>query len=362
MIDDRVVLGAPSALASAMKVFHCDHCRHLVFFENFECVACRHRLAYLSDLGVVGSLDSATDGLWTSPIPRAKGRAYRLCENYTKHNTCNWAVASADAHALCASCRLTSVIPDLEVEGNKEAWYKLEVAKRRLVYTLQNLSLPLESKSDSPKDGLAFEFKADTGEPVLTGHAEGVITINVAEADDAEREKRRVQLHEPYRTVLGHFRHEVGHYYWDRLIRDNQPRLEAFRVLFGDERRDYGEALKTHYENGPPANWQERFVSSYSTAHPWEDWAETWAHYIHMIDTLETSASCGLAIEPQVESQAQVTEPASPFRGLINRWFLVTHILNNLNRGLGLRDAYPFVLSEPVIQKLEFIHETIATV
>ncbi|MEQ1729598.1 MAG: putative zinc-binding metallopeptidase, partial [Vicinamibacterales bacterium] len=216
--------------------------------------------------------------------------------------------------------------------------------------------------------GLAFDFKADATDPsaplVLTGHAGGVITINTAEADDAERERRRASMHEPYRTLLGHMRHESGHYYWNRLI-EGGPAHDTFRELFGDERQDYAEALRTHYASGAIANWPDTFVSGYASAHPWEDWAETWAHYLHIVDTLDTAAACGLSLRP-----ARLDEPALPaplaaggeatFDHLIDSWFPVTYAMNNLNRGLGLADAYPFVLAPPAVSKLRFIHETIA--
>lgn len=348
-----------------MKVFRCDHCRHLIFFENVRCVSCSRQLAYLPDLAVVGSLDPAGENLWKSPIERAGNTTYRLCDNFRKHDTCNWAIPSADPHELCGSCRLTGVIPDLTVDGHREAWYKLEGAKRRLVYSLASLNLPLANKVDDPEDGLSFEFKADRpapGEKVLTGHAGGVVTINVAEADDAEREKRRVQFHEPYRTVLGHFRHEIGHYYWDRLLRGDPSRLSGFRELFGNEEADYADALKLHYLNGPPANWQDRFISGYAACHPWEDWAETWAHYLHMLDALETAADSGISLA-SAGAVGTIEPPAAGgnFQTMIDDWFPLTYVLNNLNRGLGLPDAYPFVLSEPVLRKLRFVHDTIAS-
>ena len=149
---------------------------------------------------------------------------------------------------------------------------------------------------------------------MLTGHADGVITVNIAEADDAERERRRTAMHEPYRTLLGHMRHESGHYYWDRLIAGT-PELDEFRSLFGDERADYAASLSTYYERGAPADWQERFVSAYASAHPWEDWAETWAHYLHMVDTLETAAACGLSLTPRRRDEPalpKMPEPVSP--------------------------------------------------
>ena len=196
---------------------------------------------------------------------------------------------------------------------------------------------------------------------MLTGHADGVITVNIAEADDAEREKRRAAMHEPYRTLLGHMRHESGHYFWDRLIKGTVE-IEEFRSLFGDERADYAQSLSAHYERGAQADWQERFVSEYASSHPWEDWAETWAHYLHMVDTLETAAVCGLSLKPRRRDepalpkmpQPESSQPAA-FDLLIDSWFPLTYVLNNLNRGLGLVDAYPFVLSPPVVAKLRFV-------
>lgn len=354
-----------------MKVFHCDHCQHLVFFENTRCLKCNHRLAFLPDLRIVGSLDGDEGdaaGLWRSPLLRAAGQGYRLCVNDTREQVCNWAVLADDPNALCMSCRLTLSVPNLAPAGRKEAWYRLESAKRRLVYSLINLGLPLVGKHEDVHRGLAFEFVAD-GEtpdagPAMTGHAAGVIRINLAEADDAERERRRCALHEPYRTLLGHFRHESGHYYWDQLIRDDAARLERFRALFGNEQDDYAAALKRNYEQGPPADWQQRFISAYASCHPWEDWAESWAHYLHMTDALETAAVCGVSLvprrfdEPALPKVRDIKQPGG-FDELIDHWFALTYMLNNFNRGLGLADAYPFVLATPAIEKLRFIHELV---
>jgi hypothetical protein len=353
-----------------MRIFHCDHCDHLLFFENHSCVSCGRRLAFLPDIQDMGSLDPAGGETWASPLAGASADGYRLCANYTTHDVCNWAIPAGDPHTLCASCRLTRVIPDLSIAGHREAWYRLEAAKRRLVYTLMQLRLPIVSRNDDPAGGLAFEFKADPRDPaapaVLTGHASGVITIDIAEADDAERERRRHALHEPYRTLLGHVRHEVGHYYWERLIAGTE-RLEPFRARFGDETADYAAALQVHYDQGPPADWQRRFVTSYATAHPWEDWAETWAHYLHMTDTLETAAACGVSIRPRRRDEpalqrvpAAAGSPDAAFDRLLASWFPLTYVLNNLNRGLGVPDGYPFVLSEPAIDKLRFVHDVIA--
>ncbi|MDB5103795.1 MAG: hypothetical protein JWP91_1484 [Fibrobacteres bacterium] len=353
-----------------MKIFHCDHCQNLVFFENVHCVACGHSLGFLPDQLDMGSLEAAGDRLWRSPHPDARERGYRLCANYERENICNWTVPEHDADPLCVSCRLTKVIPDLTVAGNKEAWYRVETAKRRLIFSLLTLRLPLEGKrtgdgtgGGNPAGGVAFEFLADTAAPgaapVLTGHNEGVITLNLAEADDAERERRRAQLHEPYRTLLGHFRHEIGHYYWDRLVAGGD--LEGFRGLFGDERKDYAAALQKHYADGAPAEWQQRFVSAYASSHPWEDWAETWAHYLHMRDSLETAEACGLSLKPRRSDEPSLRashpeKPGDAFTKMTEAWFPLTYVLNNLNRGLGLADGYPFVLSTPALEKLRFVH------
>ncbi len=285
-----------------MRLFHCAHCQNLVYFENHQCVSCGHALAYLPDQQIVSSLDGDGDDR-TSPT--APGRKYRLCANYSQHNVCNWAVPLPSTESLCPSCQLTRVIPDLSLPACLAAWYKLEVAKRRLLYEIFALGLPVWPKSEDEARGLAFEFLADPADPaappVLTGHEDGVITIALAEADDVERERRRSQLHEPSRTLLGHFRHEVGHYYWDRLIRD-QGGLEGFREVFGDERADYAAALKRYYEKGAPPDWTENFISAYASSHPWEDWAETWTHYLHMVDSLETAKAGGVRFASPVDA------------------------------------------------------------
>jgi hypothetical protein len=340
-----------------MRVLHCSHCGQVVFFENTRCVNCGYKLAFVPDLSAMAAVEADSGGLWHMVASSGEQRQFRLCQNYLQENICNWTVAAEDSEPFCESCRLTQVIPNLGISGNREAWYKLEAAKRRLIYSLRQLHCPIQ--------GLAYEFLSDSDpkKPVLTGHEDGVITVNIAEADDAERESRRLQMGEPYRTLLGHFRHEIGHYYWDRLVRDS-PRIDQFRELFGDERADYAESLKRHYDKGPPADWVERFVSAYATSHPWEDWAESWAHYLHMSDMLETAADSGLSLLPHRPGEPMLLRSRSgteqPFEHLIANWFPLTYILNNLNRSMGLADGYPFVLSTPAIAKLRFVHDTIA--
>ena len=240
--------------------------------------------------------------------------------------------------------------------------------KRRLLFTLIELGLPVTHRVDDPERGLAFDFIADAdpaSAPVLTGHANGVITINIAEADDAERERRRTALHEPYRTLLGtHAPRE-----WALLLGRSlagTPHLEVFRALFGDERADYAAALRAHYANGAPPDWPDHFVSAYATSHPWEDWAESWAQYLHMVDTTETAAACGLSLKPRRRDEPAALEipvPVSPrpaaFQELMDSWFPLTYVLNNLNRGLGHADAYPFVLSPAAVAKLKFVDDVV---
>ncbi len=354
-----------------MKVFHCGRCDQLVFFENSACTSCGRTLAYLPDRNEMGTLELVEGDQWRLLAPQTRALTYRLCLNYSRENVCNWSVASDDPNPYCLSCRLNRVIPNLSRPGTREAWARLETAKRRLIYSLLCLALPVSGKVDEPQHGLAFDFLADldpgTSEVTFipTGHLNGVITINIAEADDAVREARRLQMHEPYRTLLGHFRHEAGHYFWERLIRGT-VRVYVFRQLFGDERQDYGQRLHRHHQQGAPADWERSFISAYASAHPWEDWAESWAHYLHITDTLETALLCGLSLQPRRSNEpewkpeiADVGQRDLSFDQILERWFPLTYVLNNLTRGMGLQDAYPFVLPPPVLNKLRFVHEVI---
>jgi hypothetical protein len=351
-----------------MKTFRCDHCGHPLFFENVQCLQCGSSLAFLPDRLALCAIEPAgSESLWrrkTAGGRREGAPQYRLCHNTTAYQACNFAVPAHDPNEFCASCRQTRVLPDLSVPQNVDRWYRIEAAKRRLFFTLARLGLVNPTPPDGSRDGPVFEFKVDMpGQMVLTGHAGGVITLNVAEADDAERTKRRVELHEPYRTLLGHLRHESGHYYWDRLI-DEGGRVEAYRRIFGDESIDYGEALQRHYASGGhPAGWEQQYVSAYATSHPWEDWAETWAHYLHMVDLLETAASYNTRVEVPGAGADEVEDPlddAQPdFDQLVEQWVPVTLLVNSLNRSLGQGDAYPFALSQPALDKLRFVHDVI---
>jgi len=350
-----------------MKLFECQHCGQPLYFENTRCESCGHSLGYLAAKETITALkpiDAADGGdgtLWRA-LAEPKGR-YRYCAN-ARHEVCNWLVDADGPESFCAACRHNRTIPDLSVPQNLANWRKIEIAKHRLFYSLLRLRLPLATKQDDP-DGLAFDFiAAEAGGRLLTGHANGLITINLAEADDAERERRRNNLAEPYRTLLGHFRHEIAHYYWDRLIKE-APGIEEFRALFGNDRMDYNAALQRHYANGPPQDWPEHYVTSYASSHAWEDFAETWAHYFHMVDTLETANAFGMRVRPRVTMGADLSTGvdfdayATTMESIIDAWLPLTFAFNSINRSMGMADLYPFLLKPPVIVKLSFIHTRI---
>lgn len=289
--------------------------------------------------------------------------ARRLCRNYAEAAICNWLCPPDPNAAYCVSCALTHEIPDLSVAGNLARWARIEAAKRRLVYDLLSLDLPFDAAraaDGSSLPALSFAFLADTpSRHVVTGHADGRITLSIAEADEAKRAEIQESLGEPYRTLLGHLRHESGHYYFMRLVA-HTPRLARFRKLFGDEHEDYAAALERHYRDGARADWPEAHVSAYASAHPHEDWAETWAHYLHIRDTLDTARAHGLSVADGAITP-DAAHPQGAFADLIAAWLPVSLAVNELNRSMGLPDMYPFVLSPAALAKLEFVHDLVRT-
>lgn len=347
-----------------MRLFSCPVCGQVLFFGNVKCERCEAMLGYEPTANRMLALAADDSGRLVATAGRLEGTAWRYCGNHA-HDVCNWLIPADQPGELCRACRHNLTIPDLSVPENVGLWRKLEEAKHRLLYTILRLNLPLFDRDARP-DGLGFEFlRADHGK-VLTGHADGLITIAVVEADDAEREKRRTALGEPYRTLLGHFRHEVGHWYWNQLVRDTAWRA-PFTALFGDADQDYGEALKRHYANGPAPGWQDTLISAYAGSHPWEDFAETWAHYFHMIDTLETGGSFGIVLSPRLDREHilstsldfDVYDRNLEMTTLHDAWVALSSALNSFNRSMGLADPYPFVLSPKVVEKLGFIHALI---
>ena len=342
-------------------------CGRPVFFRNSQCLGCKAALAYEPELAQVRAIEqgSAPD-TWKLQGQKKPAPLWRRCDNFNSPAGCNWLVPIEDTESLCISCRLNRTIPQLDDQNNCHWWRLIENAKRRLVSQLLMLGLPVKSKvSEDPEHGVMFDFlrSPKNGPRVLTGHANGLIILNVEEADDSQREKLRHEMHEPYRTLLGHFRHEIGHYYWDRLIAET-PWHEKFRTLFGDERQDYAAALKRNYEHGPPADWANQHISSYASVHPWEDWAESWAHYLHVVDSLDTALGYGLrgedveaAVEPFTINDLYDPQAADAQRVvlLVNSWVQLTTVLNELVRSMGQHDFYPFVMSRPVLRKMHFV-------
>jgi hypothetical protein len=350
-------------------------CSNAVFFRNSHCLRCDTPLGYEPNLGQVFPLAPGSEldtwHLAGPSVPANHTKRYRRCANLNMASGCNWLVeAGHDAPAsqpYCLSCRLNRTIPDLSLPENIELWTRVEHAKRGVVSALVALGLPILSKvTEDPDHGLAFDFLRSpaNGPRVLTGHNNGLITLNIDEADDLKREQMRMSMHEPYRTLMGHLRHEVGHYYWDRLV-VNSRRLDEFRGLFGDEREDYESALQRHYREGPKPNWPGGYVSAYASVHPWEDWAETWAHYMHMIDTLGAATSFGLRPEniamPFDCFGADVLhrwdgESSERFLWFLNAWLKLAAVMNELCRSMGQADFYPFVLPRAAVTKLHFVH------
>ena len=357
------------------RAFRCP-CGHQVYFRNSRCLGCGTPLGYLASSGALLALrPGPQDDTWQAcgrHGPRAP--VYRRCANFASPAGCNWLVEAGAARRrphLCEACDLNQSVPDLSRDGDSVLWTRMEKAKRRLVSQLIGLGLPVASKvGDDPAHGLACDFLGSLpGHPrVMTGHGDGVITINLDEADDPVRERTRQEMGEPYRTLLGHFRHEVGHYYWDRLV-DGTPWLAPWRLLFGDERLSYGQALRAHYEQGPPPDWRGRFVSSYASMHPWEDWAETWAHYLHLRDTLDTAVSHGIGARARHLLAQPFTrddlwnpgDPAGgPFLDMLHAWIQTTAVMNEMSAAMGHQDYYPFVLPRAAVAKLHFIHGVVS--
>ncbi|MGQ8365435.1 zinc-binding metallopeptidase family protein [Glaciecola sp. 1036] len=355
-----------------MKNFNCS-CGNRVNYQNYQCVSCNAELGFQPDSLEITDFHPVEEGLYRASN---SDRLYKKCANYSHYNVCNWLVDADDDDDLCLSCRMTQAIPNLNIEGNLKLWYRMEDAKRRLLYSLMKLELPFEGVAKHGNHKLGFAFLEDqvadeygneltVKDYVSTGHSHGLITINLDEADPSKRLKMREQLQERYRTLLGHFRHESGHFFWDLLI-NNSDFLEEFRSLFGDERLDYQAALQNYYQSGPAPEWEKVWISAYASMHPWEDWAETWAHYLHMVDTLETANNMefsigeNLLLNPLKKHDHKVEQQEETiFDQMFDDWCTLSITLNALNRSMGLDDAYPFVISSSAINKLHFVHRVI---
>lgn len=349
-----------------MQSFSCE-CGNPLFFENTVCLKCRFEVGF--------------DPASMTMRPLTAEAPVKRCSNGVNFAVCNWLLPMEGAGELCLSCGLNQMIPNLAAPGIVGLWAKMEGAKRRAAFSLLSLGLPLQPLPDPGSAGALNETGATVplklsyrllqpfpDAPVITGHYAGLITLNLEEADDSIRERNRANLTEPYRTLLGHFRHEIGHYYWSMWFENDAKReevLPAYRELYGDERASYSNAMQAYYQNGPLPGWQESCISAYATMHPWEDWAETWAHYLHLMDALESFESLGLRrstalpkeIVDKIDNLPPPFEKISPaaFTRKLQTWLELTPAINEISASLGHNMSYPFVISTPVIRKLFFI-------
>lgn len=355
-----------------MTPFACTHCGTPVYFENTHCESCGSLLGFVPGERCMVSFEPALaagdDAIlgWRrrEPVDHDTATGAPLdpllpCGNRTEHQVCNWMLDPGDPGPLCLSCRLTQVIPSLAEDRNRAHWAAIERAKRRLVHTLMGLGLtPRPIGADRLGRGLCFELlEALPGHtPVMTGHVNGVITLNIAEADDVYREATRVAMGEPVRSLLGHLRHEVSHYLQWRHVEDTAA-MDRCRAAFGDERLDYGAALQSHYQQGAPNDWATRHVSAYASAHPREDWAETCAHYLLVVDALETAAAWGLRLDGLAPVQVTPGDAsAGPLDDrVLTQWLPLAQFLNAMNRSLGQADSYPYLLPTPVLDKMGLV-------
>jgi hypothetical protein len=342
-----------------MQRFTCS-CGNILFFGSFHCLKCDKQVGY--DVGSDAFLAFTEEDPW------------KRCENGQRHGVCNWLIPKESTEKLCLSCRMNRMIPALGPDRNRVLWGRMEMAKRRLLRGLLALGLTIPGKAENRKDGLAFDIVSTQANPeITTGHLNGVITINLEEADDSYRQFNRQALGESSRTLLGHFRHESAHYFWQRYLSTmswDDPLRLSFREVFGDEWRNYSQALKTYYEKGPAPGWEKDYITAYATSHPWEDWAETWAHYLQIIDGLETCEALGLQVKhialplimlpgeagtlPSILSVDATVDGA--FLAMLQRWMCLATLLNEIANSMGEQALYPFIITIPVARKLRLAH------
>jgi hypothetical protein len=336
-----------------MRDLICPNCGQHLAFENSVCLSCKRPVGFsLNDMAML----VIEEGPKAGKPGFVSADEFELCANLHLAK-CNWLVVKDPVRRLCASCRLTRTRPDDANTTALDDFADAERAKRRLIAELFELRLPIVGREEDPDYGLAFDLLSSKQEKVLTGHHNGVITLDLAEGDDVHREQLRIEMDEPYRTLLGHFRHEIGHYYFYRLVEPSQEYLQRFRELYGEPDADYQAAVDRHYREGASPAWEESFVSSYATMHAAEDWAETFAHYLHIRDALDTAAAFGFA-PANATYERRILGP-SGFDTIIEMWLPLSWGLNMVNRSMGHNDLYPFVLPVPVLDKMRFIHTII---
>jgi hypothetical protein len=350
-----------------MRLFRCDVSGLPLYFEDHFSVGANNApVGFLSDSLTIHTLKDVGGDLYSTAS--RPNELFRFCANADLDGS-NWLVSADDPNPLAIPARYNRAIPNTDSAEGLERFRKIGAAQRHLFYSILRFGLPCPNRTDDPNNGLVFDFLEDTKDergrpiPAVTGHEDGLISLRAAEADDVIRERERVSMGEPYRSLLGHFRHEIGHFFFQQLV-DGGSMLDEARHLFGDERADYKAALQKNYRDGPPSDWQQRFISTYASCHPSEDFAECWAHFFHVVDTLESAGAFGLSIRPPHYHDLDADVGFDPYRAksahqLVDAWVPISLALNTLQRSMGSRDIYPFVMPPPVVEKLDFINRLI---
>ncbi|GGG61010.1 hypothetical protein GCM10011415_03810 [Salipiger pallidus] len=312
-----------------MQIFTCPNCGASLYFHNTGCV-CGEQVSFAPDSQAM--------------VPLRDPCANREIIG------CNWL---AENGGLCRSCAMTEVLPDLREDANRPLWETSELAKRWMLASLMRWGwFTPADPGDRPVFKMLSEVTAAGDANVVMGHANGTITINVSEASEAEIVKRQEQLSELYRSMLGHMRHETAHFLFVRLS-DSPEFLDQFRTVFGDERADYGKALERHYDDPEPADYDH--ITSYANAHPHEDWAETLAHLMHLIDLLDSAAAVSLSL-PEGPKPGHDPYATADVDAEISMAVDMAIAINHVNRAMDLPDLYPFVLTQGVREKISFAH------
>jgi hypothetical protein len=347
-----------------MRLFHCDNCGNSIHFDNRTCLNCGFRLGFVPEALSLHAMQLDADGQRWRRVDKAQF-VYRFCANAV-HDICNWLVPADSPESFCIACRYNGLVPDPNTADGLRRWRAIGEAQRHLFYSFLRWNLPRPGRREDPEGGLLFDLKDDeilpdgSCKPALIGHDEGHIVIRTAEADDLTREQAREQMNEPYRTLLGHFRHETGHFIWNKMVRD-PGKFDGFRAVFGDERIDYADALDKHYKQGPPPGWGSSYISYYATSHPWEDFAECFAHVLHIVDSLETAHIYGIALAPLSHGEMTAFANFDPytvldFEKIAAVWIPLSVALNSIHHSMGERALYPFILTSTIKAKLAYVH------
>lgn len=344
-----------------MKIFECPNCLNPLSFESTQCARCGHAVGYLKQYSELKLLVPGEDG----KIHTEEGRTFQYCQHY-QYGVCNWLVPTDSAHSLCDVCRLDQNFPEINSEDQRAIWKEMEQAKHRIIYSLNRLNLPVVSKIDAPDHGLSFEFLTEEypSSPARNGYSNGLITINLSRADARSTGSLHHRIEEHHGSIMSFLRHETGQYYWEQLVLSNRAILQTFRDLFGDEIPDYTEALNQHHQLGPPDNWQKNYSSKYATFHARADWAETWSHYLYLMDLLESAYVLGLSIRPNLQSASSMSMYASfdpyketEFEKILDAIIPLNFAVSHLNQNTEQPNLFSFSIPEPVIRKLRFVHQ-----